>query len=237
MARKNIDQVLAEITKIKESLSNIIEDAKKVVTDVKEYHGEIDRVVSEQFVKYFIPAITKLQGDYNTPGSIDGVLRFLSTCPISFLTTEPTVEDLQNELPQSDVSPNLDIPVGTNEEINSLPLNASYNTMEPQAAEPEVEPQMESVKMKEDYPIYQVVRKTNKASALSAELSNIEDVVIGDYKTLEDAKQAKEDLDASILPSERDLFNVEYEIVKKDRCECDGTPEDSEPEVVSEEED
>ena len=91
--------------------------------------------------------------------------------------------------------------------------------------------------MKEDYPIYQVVRKTNKASALSAELSNIEDVVIGDYKTLEDAKQAKEDLDASILPSERDLFNVEYEIVKKDRCECDGTPEDSEPEVVSEEED
>ena len=121
MARKNIEALYDILFTMRSSMEEICQDAESLLNDVSEYGGELNRVLKEQLSKYFIPGLTKLIKDENTPGSIIGLIRFMDSLPLAMTRVEPSVENVAPVVPQN---ANIDRPV--NSEVDTLPANASY---------------------------------------------------------------------------------------------------------------
>ena len=82
MAR-SIENIFTSLSSINDSLTKVIDQAKKMSADSSVFDGEISRVLGEQLNNYFIPTITKLRDDENTPGSMIGLSQFLDSIPLA----------------------------------------------------------------------------------------------------------------------------------------------------------
>ena len=82
MAR-SIENIFTSLSSINDSLTKVIDQAKKMSADSSVFDGEIARVLGEQLNNYFIPAVVKLRDDENTPGSIIGLTQFLDSIPLA----------------------------------------------------------------------------------------------------------------------------------------------------------
>lgn len=208
MARKNIEGIYDRLFKLQSDLQDVLDSAADITTDIKNYGGEISRVVTEQLGKYFIPAIKSLISDEATPGSISGIVTFLDSVPLALTRQDPVV-DLSEP---SDVDANLNLPTGTDvaqqgiqqnvvSETDTLPNNASY------------------AQQIQESTIYKVVR----VSDAGGDIKPFGERDVNDFCSEEEAIRNAEILNSTLTPMEKDLWNVRYEVRKIERELEDGT--------------
>ena len=146
MAR-SIENIFTSLSSINDSLTKVIDQAKKMSADSSVFDGEIARVLGEQLNNYFIPTITKLRDDENTPGSMIGLSQFLDSIPLAmarqgFSSSEynlPEVDEAEAsagiETPEGSAPVSLEDqgsvdeaePVGAvHNEVDELPRGISY---------------------------------------------------------------------------------------------------------------
>ena len=138
MAR-SIENIFTSLSSINDSLTKVIDQAKKMSADSSVFDGEIARVLGEQLDKYFIPAIVKLRDDETVPGSIIGITQFLDSIPLAmarqgFSSSEYNLP----EVDQVEVSTGIETPEGSapitaaeeqgavSNAVDELPRNVSY---------------------------------------------------------------------------------------------------------------
>lgn len=137
---KNVESLYNLLSKMSEKLTDVVTDATELNQQAAQYGGEIARIISEQMNQYFIPSITKMVNDLETPGDLAGVVKFLDSCPLALIREEPAP---LTEVPEDIVpkpAPALDNPVGTSQKpvenpVTELPHNVSYNTIKEPAVE------------------------------------------------------------------------------------------------------
>lgn len=218
MAGKNIESLYSALFSMRSTLEDMVQEAQGVINSANQFGGEINRVVGEQMQKYFIPTIHKMIDDTSTPGSLKGVITFLDSVPLAMTRVEPQAEQVSPAIP---VSANITEPAGTSE--SKIPtddepaLGASFN--HPEGISTEHAPVVESKKtvnkrVKESAEIFQVVRSSNKTSALG-DIANLEDSVVAEMDTEEEANEKAKDLNDTVNPEEKDAFGTEYKVVKK----------------------
>ena len=146
MAR-SIENIFTSLSSINDSLTKVIDQAKKMSADSSVFDGEIARVLGEQLNNYFIPTITKLRDDESTPGSMIGLSQFLDSIPLAmarqgFSSSEynlPEVDEAEVStgietpegsapIKQEDLTPGEDatMPSAVNNEVDNLPRGISY---------------------------------------------------------------------------------------------------------------
>lgn len=164
MAR-SIENIFTSLSSINDSLTKVIDQAKKMSADSSVFDGEIARVLGEQLNNYFIPTITKLRDDENTPGSMIGLSQFLDSIPLAmarqgFSSSEYNLP----EVDEAEVSAGIDTPEGSapltqedlygaadeaesagavHNEVDELPRGISYAN--PEGEQPEAEQTKEPV--------------------------------------------------------------------------------------------
>ena len=138
MAR-SIENIFTSLSSINDSLTKVIDQAKKMSADSSVFDGEIARVLGEQLDRYFIPAVAKLRDDETVPGSIIGITQFLDSIPLAmarqgFSSSEYNLPEVN----QTEVSTGIETPEGsapltaTEEQgtvsnaVDELPRNISY---------------------------------------------------------------------------------------------------------------
>ena len=155
MAR-SIENIFTSLSSINDSLTKVIDQAKKMSADSSVFDGEIARVLGEQLNNYFIPTITKLRDDENTPGSMIGLSQFLDSIPLAmarqgFSSSEynlPEVDEAEAsagiETPEGSAPVSLEDqgpvdeaePVGAvHNEVDELPRGISYANPEGEQSE------------------------------------------------------------------------------------------------------
>ena len=176
---KNIEKLYSDLFKLRDSLSDIVGEAKDIALDSREYPGLIGNVLSEQIQKYFIPSIMALQEDTTKPGSLAGVIKFLDAVPLAYTRdkevtspTDPIIPENANiEAPSGSSivdsntpkeEPTEEEPVAAEpESVDELPLNASYAKPEGEEMRPAEEvPVEEPVE-----PVRDNVEESTKRSA------------------------------------------------------------------------
>ena len=142
MAR-SIENIFTSLSSINDSLTKVIDQAKKMSADSSVFDGEIARVLGEQLDRYFIPAVAKLRDDETVPGSIIGITQFLDSIPLAmarqgFSSSEYNLPEVN----QTEVSTGIETPEGsapltaTEEQgtvsnaVDELPRNISYTNPE-----------------------------------------------------------------------------------------------------------
>ena len=221
MAKQSIESMYDLMFSMRSKLEDILQDAQELTAAAKTYGGEISRVMVEQMSKYFAPAIKKLIDDEKTPGSMIGVIRFLDSVPLSYTRIEPSMEEIV--APETPEEPDFREPAGTSE-IDNIPNRASFAN--PEGVEEAAAPVAESVKIKkstlqeeknkqEGIKVYSIVRSSNMGSHLGDDVANIEDHVVGDFNTEEEANVKCEALNASLTPAEKELFGTEYKVEER----------------------
>ena len=113
MAR-SIENIFTSLSSINDSLTKVIDQAKKMSADSSVFDGEIARVLGEQLNNYFIPAVTKLRDDENTPGSMIGLTQFLDSIPLAmarqgFSSSEYNLPEVN----ETEVSAGIETPEGS----------------------------------------------------------------------------------------------------------------------------
>ena len=113
MAR-SIENIFTSLSSINDSLTKVIDQAKKMAADSSVFDGEIARVLGEQLNNYFIPAVIKLRDDENTPGSMIGLTQFLDSIPLAmarqgFSSSEYNLP----EVDETEVSAGIETPEGS----------------------------------------------------------------------------------------------------------------------------
>ncbi len=157
MAR-SIENIFTSLSSINDSLTKVIDQAKKMSADSSVFDGEIARVLGEQLNNYFIPTITKLRDDENTPGSMIGLSQFLDSIPLAmarqgFSSSEynlPEVDEAEAsagiETPEGSAPVSLEDqgldgeaePAGAvHNEVDELPRGISYANPEGEQSEAE----------------------------------------------------------------------------------------------------
>ena len=146
MAR-SIENIFTSLSSINDSLTKVIDQAKKMSADSSVFDGEIARVLGEQLNNYFIPTVTKLRDDESTPGSMIGLSQFLDSIPLAmarqgFSSSEynlPEVDEAEVStgietpegsapIKQEEFTPDGDtaMPSAVNNEVDNLPRGISY---------------------------------------------------------------------------------------------------------------
>ena len=147
MAR-SIENIFTSLSSINDSLTKVIDQAKKMSADSSVFDGEIARVLGEQLDNYFIPAVTKLRDDEATPGSMIGLTQFLDSIPLAmarqgFSSSEYNLPEVDKaeastgiETPEGSapitheemVNPDIENPVpsAVSNEVDELPRGISY---------------------------------------------------------------------------------------------------------------
>lgn len=226
MARQSIESMYDLMFEMRSKLEDLLQDAQELTAAAKTYGGEISRVMVEQMTKYFAPAIKNLIDNEQTPGSMVGVIRFLDSVPLSFTRIEPSMEDFV--VPENPENPDLREPAGTSE-IDNLPNRASFANPEGVEEEeapvrPSNVPMPESVRKsalkeeknkKEGVKVYSILRSSNMGSHLSDDVANIEDHIVGDYNTEDEANTKCEALNSSVTSSEKEMFGTEYKVKER----------------------
>ena len=138
MAR-SIENIFTSLSSINDSLTKVIDQAKKMSADSSVFDGEIARVLGEQLDKYFIPAVARLRDDETVPGSIIGITQFLDSIPLAmarqgFSSSEYNLPEVnQTEVSTGIETPEGSAPLAAAEEqgtvsnaVDELPRNISY---------------------------------------------------------------------------------------------------------------
>lgn len=322
MAR-SIENIFTSLSSINDSLTKVMDQAKKVSADSSVFDGEISRVLGEQLNNYFIPAIEKLKSDEATPGSIIGITQFLDSIPLAMARqgfaaseynlpevgvaeTAAGIETPEGSAPMA----HEEMPTEVVNEVDELPQNASFanpvsneeiaveqpvleesrikesnieqvkdweefddyienkgdpwffafcdlvnkfarakaakdiqssdlSEEEKAAAMHDLESREEvyyknidlaiakelakkvdknfrKKKITESYSKYQVIRTSSIGSTLDEEIAKIEPVVVAEYDTEEEAKEAADMLNETVGNEEKDLLGTEYAVEKKD---------------------
>ena len=231
---KNIEKIYSDIFKLREDMEDILEKAKDIANESKDFQGMINNVLTEQFVKYFIPGITKYITDIKTPGSISGVVKFLDAVPLAYTRDKENVSPIDPIIPEDS---NIEAPSGStissnvSNDVDNIPLNASYNkpqgTPTPQATtSPSVnsfedEDFVESKKTEgsriiEKAESWVVVRKSKIKSALGDKLASTNRKNIVYESTCKEKAESKaEFLNSTVLPGEKDFLGTEYVVEEK----------------------
>ena len=218
MAKQSIESMYDLMFEMRSSLESLLQDAQELTAAAKTYGGEISRVIVEQMSKYFSPTIKNLIDNDQTPGSMIGIIRFLDSVPLSYTRIEPTMEDF---VAPEDPQPNLMHPQGTSE-VDALPNRASFANPEGVPAEKASIPMPESTsKIKEEkakqegIKVYSVVRVGGLGSHLGDDVANIEEQIVGDYNTKEEAEKKCALLNDSLLPFEKETLKASYEVKER----------------------
>lgn len=195
MAKRNIEDVYKIMYDMMETSQSLISSANDLVQAISGFGGEIKRVLGEQMAKYFIPAITKLREDTNTPGCIKGCIDFLDSVPLAQTRLEPDpAADYQPD-EETLTKPDLNLPASASvDNTADIPQNASYQTSIHEALEK-----------------FRVIRKS-KPSELGEDVAQTEDTIIGEYNTKEEADQHCKVLNDMVSPEEREYLGTEYEV-------------------------
>lgn len=126
MASKNIETLYNELFSMRATMEDLLTSAQNVINASNQFGGEIQRVLGEQMAKYFIPSLNNLIKDSNTPGSIQGIITFIDSCPLAYTRVEPTAEPTSPMVTKSSIE-NIVEPVGSaDSDIADLPQGASY---------------------------------------------------------------------------------------------------------------
>lgn len=122
---KNIEKLYNDIFKLRASMEDIVERSQGVVTSARDFPGMISNVVTEQFNKYFIPAMRSYIDDIKTPGSIPGVVKFLDAVPLALTREKEPISPVDPVVPEK---VNVTAPAGSTvtNPVEELPQNASY---------------------------------------------------------------------------------------------------------------
>lgn len=231
---KNIEKIYSDIFKLREDLEDILEKAKDIANESKDFQGMINNVLTEQFVKYFIPGITKYITDIKTPGSISGVVKFLDAVPLAYTRDKENVSPIDPIIPENSA---IEAPSGSSiqsnvsNDVEDLPLNASYNnpqgTPAPRAAaspstnsfedEDFVESKNERKdRLTEKAESWIVVRKSKIKSALGDKLASTNRKnIVYESACKEKAESKAEFLNSTVLPDEKDFLGTEYVVEEK----------------------
>lgn len=216
MAKKSIESLYDTLFNMRVAMEDICQDAEGLLNDVSEFGGELNRVMKEQLSRYFIPGVSKLIKDEQTPGSIIGLIRFMDSLPLAMTRVEPSVDDVAPIVPEN---PAIDEPV-----VDSLPQNASFSNRPQKPQQRPIQQAQESLektsdrvqekKADEEQPVckYQVVRRSKPSVHLSADIADVEPQVVMEYDDRGTAEKQAERLNATVLPEERDLFGTEYAV-------------------------
>ena len=202
---KSIEKIYDDIFKIKDEFESVLENAQKLIEDSKEFPGIIYNVISEQITKYFAPAIKELEDDDNTPGSLKGLIRFLDAVPLAYTRERESPSIVDPIVPNTEVQ----TPVGTENEIQDIPLNASY-------AKPQGEPivtENPHVQESLDKKTYKVIRTSKVLDSLGDEKgkSNRGSVVFESFSK-EEAQTKADFLNSTVTPEEKEFLGTKYEI-------------------------
>lgn len=224
----NVESLYKDIFNLRDSLIDILEKSQDVASSAGSFPGIISNVLTEQFNKYFIPGIKAYVEDLKTPGSIAGVIKFLDAVPLAY-TREKNPEPLIKEAPVEPPKANIAAPAGSTvrNSVESIPQNASYRKPISQnrpeedaegfADESTEEPIVEKLRRRrresqEFCPRrYQVVRTSKKESTLG-DVANLEDAVVYEFDTRDEAKEKADTLNRTIIPEEKDFFGTEYRV-------------------------
>ena len=133
MAR-SIENIFTSLSSINDSLTKVIDQAKKMSADSSVFDGEISRVLGEQLNNYFIPAVTKLRDDENTPGSMIGLTQFLDSIPLAmarqgFSSSEYNLPEVN----ETEVSAGIETPEGS-APLTQVDLSDAADETEPVGA-------------------------------------------------------------------------------------------------------
>lgn len=237
---KNIEKIYSDIFKLREDMEDILEKAKDIANESKDFQGMINNVLTEQFVKYFIPGITKYITDIKTPGSISGVVKFLDAVPLAYTRDKENVSPIDPIIPENST---LEAPSGSSiqsnvsNDIDDLPLNTSYNkpqgTPVPQTAVATKSPEVpERTSAEEDFAeskksgesritekaeSWVVVRKSKIKSTLGDKLASTNRKnIVYESACKEKAESKAEFLNSTVLPDEKDFLGTEYVVEEKE---------------------
>lgn len=232
MAKKSIDQIYTLLFNMREALTKLEQDSNSLLGATTEYGGEINRIFNEQLTKYFIPTIKKLADEKETPGSIIGLIKFLDSVPLSM--TRPDPEKMYPAVENADEA-TLDTPVGSTaadsapvstspsttgmapgtyqpSEVESLPLNMSYNTQAKQ--QEKVSKRSSKKKLEEKQTTWTVVRKTTRQNPVTNKTQPSQ--IIREFKSEEEANYIANLLESSLTQPEKDYLGVSYEVITND---------------------
>lgn len=207
MPRKNIEDVYESLYDLMDSLNKIEDEANELVQQVGLFGGELKRVCQEQMNSYFIPSITKLRDDVNTPGCIQGVINFLDQIPLKATRIDPSASDYaEPENTNVEIDPST-LPASSSvDQTSEIPMNASYNN--PQGTQAQT-PVQESV-LNEKHTTYCIKRKGIENSALGDDVGKITPHIVSEYRTRAEADLACNKLNKGVLPSEKEILGTEY---------------------------
>lgn len=227
---KNIEKLYSDIFKLRDDLEDFAERAKDIASDSKDYPGIINKVLTEQITKYFIPDLLSLKDDTSKPGSLAGIVKFLDAVPLAYTRDKEEIASLDPIIPENS---NINTPAGSsienpgasdivseeNNSIDNIPQNTSYNKPNGEVTNISNPPNnnvevRESLDKKSFYvkriskildPLGEEKGKSNKGSTV--------------YETLdeEEAKAKAAYLNSTVLPGEKDILGTEYIVC--DSCE------------------
>lgn len=122
---KNVEKIYSDLFKLRSDLEDIVEKAQSIVASSRDFPGMINKVITEQMTKYFIPSIQKFSDDIKTPGSISGVVKFLDAVPLALTREKEPVSPVDPTVPDN---LNIETPAGSSNisDIDALPQNISY---------------------------------------------------------------------------------------------------------------
>lgn len=92
--KKSVEELYKSIFSIRDKLQEALQLAADVSNQAQAFGGEISRVLTEQFNKFFIPEITKFVDDANTPGAMLPLVSFLDSVPLAMTRGEPTPQEI-----------------------------------------------------------------------------------------------------------------------------------------------
>ena len=208
---KNIEKTYNDIFKLRDSLDDIMEKAQAIVSDSKDFSGIINKVLTEQLTKYFIPSIRALKDNVKTPGSLTGLVKFLDAVPLAYTRDKEVTSPVDPMIPEN---ADIEAPAGSNidDSVDNIPQNTSYAKPEgdsvPQARSKSMEPVQESQERK----CYKVIRKSTILPTIGDR--NRRDNVVFESLFKEEAENKATYLNTTVLPEEKDLLGTEY-IVKE----------------------
>lgn len=124
---KNIEKLYNDIFKLRDDLNDITAKAKDIADESKEFQGIINDVLTEQFVKYFIPGINAYISNEGTKGGLAGIVKFLDNVPLAYTRDKSEPDMVDPMIPDTQIQ----APAGSNltnipNDTDKIPLNTSY---------------------------------------------------------------------------------------------------------------
>lgn len=229
---KNIEKIYNDIFKLRDDLENLIDKSQEIASSSRDYPGIINNVLTEQIMKYFIPAIQDIKDNTSKPGSLAGIVKFLDAVPLAYTRDKEEISPIGPIIPEN---PSIEAPAGSSivdedlstssKEINAIPQNASYAKPEGDTINPVSQDSLET-----PLPVNteEVRESLENKGCFVKRISKILDplgeekgkankgIIVYEAKTTEEAQQKADFLNTTVLPEEKDLLGTEYVVCDKE---------------------